>query len=182
MPHCFHVLHFHLSFLFPPFLLLEMNTSAQQSSQGHLSILGDIEKAAQIYSSNVDHYRHEQIYARVDWVLDLNNPIYDSDELHYCALADSLPNYKCKCAPSMTTQYVLPAVGPDDVTYAGVTYNINSKRLRKDCYRMFMLNGHQWRRSLKILRDDDGGVRAVDPLHMHYAFCLDWKAILSAQL
>lgn len=45
----------------------------------------DIEKAVQVHRLNPDYYLHEEINARVDEIVDLNNPLLVIDERN-CAL------------------------------------------------------------------------------------------------
>lgn len=63
-----------------------MNAPAQTSTERFPSVFDDIWKALQVHSLDLDSYRHEVIYARVEQTVDRSNPLHDINEAHCCAL------------------------------------------------------------------------------------------------
>lgn len=54
----------------------------------------DLEKVAQAQRLNLDHYLHDDIYARLNQILDLNNSLSNINETRCIKLDESLRNYK----------------------------------------------------------------------------------------
>lgn len=64
------------------FFFSAMNTSAEESSQRNPSISDSSVKPVQIHSFNINHYYREEMYARVDQIMDPNNPSRDINRAH----------------------------------------------------------------------------------------------------
>lgn len=68
--------------------------------------------------------------------------------------------------------YASSTVSYEAATYMTAVHNVDGIKLLKDGSCVFMLYGHHLRRSVEIMRDEDGVDLAVEPLRMHYAFCV----------
>lgn len=95
-----------------------MNTSVHQSSEIHPFVFNDIEIAVVVHSLDIEHYQHEEIYARNDDIFIQNNSLRDISKAHYLALAESFRNYDFDYACVMMTVYFLSTVSSEGATSA----------------------------------------------------------------
>lgn len=78
-------------------------------------------------------------------------------------------------------RYFFKTINPDGKTNATVVHSVEDRKLQKDGYCMFMLNGRHWRRSMEILRVEDSAECTFYLLRTRYVFCADGKSISPAQ-
>lgn len=74
------------------YLALCVAYRAKKYTKSHRSFLADIEKAVQISPLNSITYHYEEVFARVDQILDSNSLLHDIDEAHCHALVKSFHN------------------------------------------------------------------------------------------
>lgn len=75
---------------FPCILFILMNTTKQLCSESRLFTSNNRGKTIQVDPLNLDQYRYEETYARVDQIMNSRNPLRDIDKL-YCSRCRTRP-------------------------------------------------------------------------------------------
>lgn len=130
---------------------------------------------------NVDHYHSKEIYAKLDRIVDPNTPLCDIDEAHGRALAELFRKYDYNYAHGMMTKYYFSAVTMEGAISASVVHIVNSTEVVKDGYCMVVLDSRQWRRSVKILKNENKVKWTSAPLRTRFLIFSVCKATCPAQ-
>lgn len=77
----------------------------------------------------------------------------------------------------MMTMYFLSRTNPKGAEYSTAVHNVDGRKYVNDGYCMKMLVGRHSRRSVNILRAQEGAVRAVKSLRIRYTFRVECKPI-----
>lgn len=105
-----------------------MNISAQEFSESNLSTFRDISRVVLINLLNLDHYLHEEIYARVDHVEHQNNPPLDIDEPHCHVTVALFRNYSYDHGHGIMPVYFSSTVNPDGSKYATAVHSVDGRK------------------------------------------------------
>lgn len=62
------------------------NTRAQELSEIHSSMPNDVENAVRVHTSNFDSYGHEEIFVKLDEIVDSENTLGDFEKIHCNAI------------------------------------------------------------------------------------------------
>lgn len=119
---------------------------------------------------NPDHYLHEEIYRKVDQVVNMDKPLNDINESQFRALSKSFCNCNYDHARRMMTVYNSFTVKANGTTYVTAVHNVEGLKLLKAGYCMVMLDGRYQRRYIKMERDKNCVEWVMEPLRMGCAF------------
>lgn len=73
-------------------------------------------RAVQLHPLKLDHYQHKKIYARLDGIEDLGDPLRDVNDTHCRILAEMFCNYNYDYAHGMLAMYILSTVNAEGGT------------------------------------------------------------------
>lgn len=117
----------------------------------------------------------------MDQILVPNNPLCEFDEADCRVLPWSFHNYNYDNAPDMIMVYFSSTLNIEGATYVTAVHNAcRMKQLEKGCYMVRLDDRHQ-RRSVEMLKVEDGVKWVAEPLRTSYAFRADGKLISSAR-
>lgn len=167
---------------FPSASFSKVNISAQNPSKSHGSISEDIENAAQVDLLNPNHNLHQEIHTTVHQVVDANNSLRDIDKACYCVLEKSFRSYNCGYVRGMKIEYVSYFFSPEDEIHVASVRSVDGMMSLTDGYRVTMLIGRHQRPGIEMLSDEDCMSCALKPMHKRYAYRVDGKATLPAQM
>lgn len=84
-----------------------------------------------VYPLKLDHYLEEEMYTRMNLIMDRNKLLHDINEADSSTLAELLLNYNYNHAHGMITVYSSSPVNPEGVIYATAEHNIDGIKLQK---------------------------------------------------
>lgn len=158
-----------------------MECSRQKSSYNYLSLSAKIRKAVKVHPVNLAHCAHEEIYAKMDQIVDPSHPLHDVHEVHCYILEELLRLYAFGYGRGMMTVHSSSAVNPAGATDATAISDVSKRTFQKDSYYMNMIDGLHRRRSVKMISDENALSWATEPLRLRYTFRNDGDLISSAQ-
>lgn len=80
---------------------------------------------------SLDYSLHEENNVRRYQFADVNNPLRDFDEVHYCSLAEAFCDWDYGNARGMMILYVSTTINTKGAIYPTDAYNVNEMKLLK---------------------------------------------------
>lgn len=124
---------------------------------------------------------HEEVYARVDKIVDFNHQLRNKDEAHRHALAHSFCNYTFEYFRVVMIVYLSAAVNAASVPYVTAVHRVSGKKLLRYDYRIVLPDDRYKHRSAEMARNWDDLVCAAEPLRRQNVSCIDVKTLIKCQ-
>lgn len=118
----------------------------------HIDMLNDIGENVHAYSKSLDYFLHEDIYTKMEQILNLDNTWRYINKEHCRVLDKSFHKSRFYFKGGMKAIHLSSASNVDWATYTGAVYNIDDQRLMRDGYCMTMINTRYRCRFMELMR------------------------------
>lgn len=123
---------FSFTFLFSSYFYVYNEEPVHISYEKHLWKANEAGKSFRVYPWNLDNYRNEEDYARVNYIADYKGPWVDIIEAHCRPVNDLSRNYKYDNVRNMIAVYFSLSIYLEDEITGRAVPNIHGKKFLID--------------------------------------------------